>query len=461
MCFVCEIPASQCRYWGPPYKHCTATFKTLEWQRARDRAHHGLPPQIVSALPKEEKHGTGRTLLPKSESTDFAAWSPEVRAERYHMATKNLGERRLAALEKTLREKLFNRVAAGPFQLRRNFKYFDKDGNGTIDLDEFIECLEGLMGIVLPHEHVIALFARYDDDLSGCMDYQEFIAKLMGESKVRRFSKDESGLGPRRRADSVAKSSRSVDIISHMPPSSSRVKYAPKWDRESIDRNFPYNPLHGSEEGSLESCRPQLIPKKTRKKKPTFRTKLFRAQFANPTPADAVRRFEVTLYLDDNTVAIYEPSRRNTGLVGGKFLHRTKSPTRDEAHGGILTEASFFDGASFKVAGQMFLITEEVKTSSASRDDTAALPIRSSTRSLMKISLGGGVSRSNEFASMRPSTTANILRNRSLRSSNDSQVIGISPIKVANKNEHPLVMEGKSNSKIPVKSLPQLDLSRL
>ena len=381
MCFVCEVPASRCKHWGPPYKHCTATFKALEWQRARDRAHHGLSPQIVIAVPKEEKHGVGRSVLPKTEATAFAGWSLEERAERYVAATQALGERRLAALEKTLRDKLFNRVAAGPFQLRRNFKYFDKDGNGTIDLDEFIECLEGLMGIVLPHEHVIALFARYDDDYSGCMDYQEFITQLMGESKVRRFSKDESGLGlAGRRPSHDGRGARTVDIISHQPPSSSRVKYAPKWDRASIESRFPYNPLHGSEEGSLDSCRPQLIPKKVRKKPPSFKTKRFLARFAEPSSADKVRRFEVTLHLDDNTVAIYEPSRRNTGLTGGKFLHRTLSPTRDEGHGGILTAASFYKGATFKLAGQAFLITAEEGPAAPISDDGPGLPTRSTTR---------------------------------------------------------------------------------
>ena len=39
-------------------------------------------------------------------------------------------------------------------------------------------------------------------------------------------------------------------------------------------------------------------------------------------PEDIERRFIISYFLADNTVAIYEPLKRNSGVVEGKFLER-------------------------------------------------------------------------------------------------------------------------------------------
>ena len=41
------------------------------------------------------------------------------------------------------------------------------------------------------------------------------------------------------------------------------------------------------------------------------------------TPPDDERRFVVTFHVVDNTVSVYEPPVRNSGVLGGKFLERT------------------------------------------------------------------------------------------------------------------------------------------
>lgn len=41
-------------------------------------------------------------------------------------------------------------------------------------------------------------------------------------------------------------------------------------------------------------------------------------------PFDAARRFIVSLYLLDNTLAIWEPRQDNSGMPGGTFLERTR-----------------------------------------------------------------------------------------------------------------------------------------
>ena len=58
-------------------------------------------------------------------------------------------------MEHMLRDKLNQRTASGPSQLRRNFKYFDRDASGDIDLDEFIFALN-LMGLTFNHDQVVA-----------------------------------------------------------------------------------------------------------------------------------------------------------------------------------------------------------------------------------------------------------------------------------------------------------------
>jgi hypothetical protein len=54
-CFVCDLPAGKCSHWGPPHNHCKATYKALEWQRARCRSLHGLPPMMAPPMPKVER----------------------------------------------------------------------------------------------------------------------------------------------------------------------------------------------------------------------------------------------------------------------------------------------------------------------------------------------------------------------------------------------------------------------
>jgi len=332
ICFVCEVPASECPYWTS-HDHCQASYRSVEWQTARDRAHHGLPPVMRQAKSRPASLVHRRRIQNVSIKTtqrELMKESVEERKERYRRATEDIGAQRLNKLERDLREKVFNRVAAGPFQLRRNFKYFDKNSDGTIDLDEFFECLEYLMGVILPEEHAVALFARYDADANGEMDYREFIEQLMGEQMT----------APTRRE------SRSVDIINNLR----RPKVEPP--EFTIP---PHHPLFGSEKASLASCSKSIMPKQRPKPMPSYETRVFRAKFANPSVQDELRRFEITLYLDDNTVSIYEPIQKNTGVIGGRFLSRTEGPV-PAPEGRTLGVEDFKPGATLNISGRPFFI---------------------------------------------------------------------------------------------------------
>ena len=100
----------------------------------------------------------------------------------------------------------------------------------------------------------------------------------------------------------------------------------------------PYNGF-GSEEDSLGSCT-SLIPKPPKK---NFQ-KLFAydnivlrfgARLNSTRQVDKDRRFVISCYLADESLLVFEPFQRNSGILGGKFLERTriKKPDSNEFYG--------------------------------------------------------------------------------------------------------------------------------
>ena len=43
-------------------------------------------------------------------------------------------------------------------------------------------------------------------------------------------------------------------------------------------------------------------------------------------PEDEGRRFIISFKLSDDTISIFEPHQRNSGIIGGKFLEATRIP---------------------------------------------------------------------------------------------------------------------------------------
>lgn len=103
----------------------------------------------------------------------------------------------------------------------------------------------------------------------------------------------------------------------------------------------PYNGF-GSEEDSLASCL-NLIPKPPRRDFAKFMEKDRRgldsnvlrlvARMDTTRPIDMDRRFIIFYHLSDDTITIFEPPQRNSGIIGGKFLERgqiAKPKVREE-----------------------------------------------------------------------------------------------------------------------------------
>jgi Ca2+-binding EF-hand superfamily protein len=108
------------------------------------------------------------------------------RMQDYEEANGVVGPEKIQEMEQMMRDKLQQRTKAGPFQLRKTFKYFDRDGSGGIDFSEFQRAME-LMGFQFTDMQQLALFARYDESYSGEVDYHHFVQKVM-ESDFKALS---------------------------------------------------------------------------------------------------------------------------------------------------------------------------------------------------------------------------------------------------------------------------------
>lgn len=117
----------------------------------------------------------------------------------------------------------------------------------------------------------------------------------------------------------------------------------------------PYNGF-GDEEDSLGSCL-RLDVKPPRKDGSRFAKfsnngVKFVLRLDNGIPTDEIRRFVLTCFLADDTIAIFEPVQRNSGIVGGKFLQRQKVKKPD---GKPFVASDFFVGCRTTINGFNFV----------------------------------------------------------------------------------------------------------
>lgn len=100
----------------------------------------------------------------------------------------------------------------------------------------------------------------------------------------------------------------------------------------SVKQVPPYNGF-GSEEDSYNSCL-SLLPKPPKRDFIKFMAKdrlgfdsnvlRFVARLDAKNPLDSDRRFIISYFLSDDTVQIFEPTVKNSGGFGGKFLERSR-----------------------------------------------------------------------------------------------------------------------------------------
>lgn len=56
----------------------------------------------------------------------------------------------------------------------------------------------------------------------------------------------------------------------------------------------------------------------------------FMARMNTSRPIDMDRRFIISYFLSDDTLLVFEPQQRNSGILGGKFLERGRIKKPDQ-----------------------------------------------------------------------------------------------------------------------------------
>ncbi len=113
--------------------------------------------QDAFSLDDIESEGHEKTVHEESQQTQTKNY--KQRREDYAEANEVVGLNKIHEMEQMMRDKLQQRTKTGPFQLRKTFKYFDRDGSGGIDFSEFQRAME-LMGFQFTEIQQLALFAR-------------------------------------------------------------------------------------------------------------------------------------------------------------------------------------------------------------------------------------------------------------------------------------------------------------
>lgn len=94
-------------------------------------------------------------------------------------------------------------------------------------------------------------------------------------------------------------------------------------------------------------------------KDPQTKQMLFIPHQDSPKPEDKNRRFIVSYRLADDMITIYEPPVRNSGIIGGKFLERTRVAKPDSTMDcpQYYGPQDFYIGAVVEVFKHRFVIT--------------------------------------------------------------------------------------------------------
>ncbi|WAR18089.1 EFHC1-like protein [Mya arenaria] len=162
----------------------------------------------------------------------------------------------------------------------------------------------------------------------------------------------------------------------------------------------PFNQF-GSMEDSLQSCL-SLIPQPPKKDfikmlENDHKVLRFEATMDSVRPEDKGRRFILSYRLADDMMTIYEPPVRNSGIIGGKFLERTRvaKPNCPPDQPMFYGPQDFYIGAVIEVFRHRFVITnadeyslqQRLAEGSVMRETVKGAPMKQVRAQLKKIAI--------------------------------------------------------------------------
>ena len=129
--------------------------------------------------------------------------------------------------------------------------------------------------------------------------------------------------------------------------------------RENTERQIPPHNGFGDEIDSLGYVY-RLIPEKPKKdffKAVDNEGKILRytARLNTRVPEDVDRRFIIQFFLSDDSISIYEPAQKNSGILEGKFLERRKYKNVDK-NNEFITPTDLPVGGDIKINGYNYHI---------------------------------------------------------------------------------------------------------
>mmetsp|Transcript_10915 Transcript_10915/g.20547 ORF Transcript_10915/g.20547 Transcript_10915/m.20547 type:complete len:356 (-) Transcript_10915:1715-2782(-) len=115
----------------------------------------------------------------RDHTHNLAMMTPEERVACYEKMLDKVGEVSLQHIEDNLRlrfaAKLNTASNANGFKLLKLFQNFDTQCTGTIEIHDFRKALHSY-GLQLPTEMEICMFAKFDVDGNGTLDYKQFVS---------------------------------------------------------------------------------------------------------------------------------------------------------------------------------------------------------------------------------------------------------------------------------------------
>ena len=83
----------------------------------------------------------------------------------------------------------------------------------------------------------------------------------------------------------------------------------------------------------------------------------YTARFNTKVPEDLDRRFIISFYLADDTISIFEPAQKNSGIIEGPFLERRKYKNVDKQME-FITPTEMPVGGDIKINGYNFHVLD-------------------------------------------------------------------------------------------------------